>query len=436
MKFIYVMLVFLYAAIDLCSNTSLRYSIISEAENVSIMLGANERLGEDEKNFGAIKLDSNYFEITTSTEHIVLTDDVKLIVLMPNTRLVVRDNVFYLDKGYAYFETVDNINSIEVLCSNYKYRDDSSRIYAINGKSFAITTFISPTVSSFDSGSLFVHTRSSGVKIADDSSIGISYVVEPYHETQLLPKLESLDGITILESTNLNNAREILLAEFQNHLNKEVQRETITLFKGTRYETDVYRIIHKKKGANVFIFVPHGDERYSTVAALNRIAKPIKAGSITIVPIGLAPAYKNNTRGYAGIDLNRQFGENINQKTDIGKIAYTYAKMLDFYKIDLVITLHEGNGKKEFFGDAIVFDKAEYQSISDEIIAKINTKIEPTKYKFKSMLHPMPTTFTYYAAEKDIPAFCIEISGYMPEHRRAIIKNAIIDEFFKMYGLY
>lgn len=437
MKFIYIALVFVYTTITLYSNTNVKYSIISEVGNVSIVLSGNEILADDEKNFGTIKLDSNFFEITTSVEHVVLTDDSKLIIIMPNTRLVVKAGIFYLDTGYAYFETIDATNNIEVLCSNYKYKDDSKRVYTLNGKSFAISTLISPTISPLSSsGSLFVHTKNNAMKIEDSSYIGISYIVEPYHETQLLPRLESLDAITMFEARNLDNARNILMAEFENHLNKEVQRETITLFKGTRYETDIYRIIHKNKGTNVFIFVPHGDERYSTVAALKRVTKPIKAGSITIVPIALTPAYNSHSRGYRGIDLNRQFTSNINRNTDIGKVAYTYAKMLEYYSIDLVITLHEGNGKKEFFEDAIVFDKPKFKETSDIIVAKINEKIEPTKYKFKSMLHPMPTTFTYYAAERDIDAFCIEVSGYMPEHRRSDIKNAIIDEFFKMYGLY
>ncbi len=437
MKFISMMLVFLYTAVCLYSNTSTKYTIISEVTNTSILLGANERLSDDDINFGAIQLDSYFFEITTTDKHVVLTDDIKLVLIMPNTRVVVRDNVFYIDSGYAYFEALDNIDSIEIYCSNYKYYGREKDVYTLSGKSFAMTTLISPTISSgSNNSSLFVHTRNHAMRIEDSSSLGIRYLVEPYHETQLLPKLESLDRITMLEAKNLDNAKNILLAELENHLNREVQRETITLFKGTKYETDIYRIVHQNKGTNVFIFVPHGDERYSTVAALNRIVKPIKAGSITIVPIGLTPAYNNNSRGYRGIDLNRQFGKNINQNTEIGKVAYTYAKMLEYYNIDLVITLHEGNGKKEFFSDAIVFDKAKYQATSDIIVERINKRIEPTKYKFKSMLHPMPTTFTYYAAEKDIDAFCVEVSGYMPEHVRAVIKNAIIDEFFKMYGLY
>ncbi len=432
------MVVLLCTTINLFSNTSVRYTIISEPIDVSISLSGNETLGDDEKKFGTIRLDSKYFEISTSDNHVLLidNDNSKLILVMPNSKIVVKDNVFYLDNGYVYFEAMENINSIEVRCSNSKYSGGKYK-YTLNGKSFAITTDISPTISSISgSQSLFVHTRNNAIRIEDSSFLGINYLVEPYHETQLLPKLESLSGITMLEARNLDNAKSLLFTEFENHLNKEVQRETITLFRGTKYETDIYRIVHKNKGTNVFIFVPHGDERYSTVAALERIAKPIKAGSITIVPIGLTPAYNNHSRGFGGIDLNRQFGENINRNTDIGKVAYTYAKMLEYYRIDLVITLHEGNGKKEFFEDAIVFDKAKYQATSDMIVEKINKKIEPTKYKFKSMLHPMPTTFTYYAAERDIDAFAIEVSGYMPEHRRSAIKNAIIDEFFKMYGLY
>ncbi len=91
---------------------------------------------------------------------------------------------------------------------------------------------------------------------------------------------------------------------------------------------------------------------------------------------------------------------------------------------------------KAMVKDAIVFDKEKYQNKAEAIVKKINKSIEPTEYKFKPMLHPMPTTFTYYAAEKGIDAFAIEISRNMPNEKKIIIKNAIIDEFFKMYGIY
>ena len=416
MKFIYVILANLFIIISVYSNTNIMYKIIAQNGDVSIDM-KNKDVGT------SLDLDASFFEIETSDEsYIVFTSDDKIVILMPRSHLVVKNGAFYLNEGYIYFASRHWDKSIDVEC--YSKNDVK---YSLNSKSFAM--------SSYDSD-LHLYTKSSALKISNTIKFGINYLIEPYNKVKISPILEVPYSLSQKEISNLDRVCSQMMLEFDSYLNKDITRTTIKLFENTKYETEVHRIVHKNPGVNVFIFVPHGDERYSTVAAKMRISEPIISGSLTIVPIALTPAYNNHSRGIGSIDLNRQFKKNMQNKTAIDKVAYKYAKMLDEYDIDLVLALHEGNGKDEFFGDAIVFDKKKYQSKADDIVKKINKKIEPTQFKFKSMLHPMPTTFTYYAAEKGIDAFAIEISHKMPNEKKAIVKNAIIDEFFKIYGLY
>ena len=109
--------------------------------------------------------------------------------------------------------------------------------------------------------------------------------------------------------------------------------------------------------------------------------------------------------------------------------------MLDEYDIDVVLTLHEGNGFKEFFGDSIIYDSRKLDDKVVSVLNNINSRIEPMKFKFRQMYYPMPTTITYYAAKKNIESFGIELTRNLDYDKKRIIMHTILNEFLKIYGM-
>ncbi|TKZ18124.1 hypothetical protein EZH24_13735, partial [Brachyspira catarrhinii] len=90
----------------------------------------------------------------------------------------------------------------------------------------------------------------------------------------------------------------------------------------------------------------------------------MKKGDLTIVPIAVPEAYRKNVRAIGGLDINNRFFDRKINRNITDKLAKKYMDMLDEYKIDVVLTLHEGNGFKEFFGDSIIYDTRKLDDIS------------------------------------------------------------------------
>lgn len=413
-KFFFTSFIFLsFSLFSYCNEYDVYYDIITQEGDVYIETSDVGSLYKADK----IPV-SRCTIITYEDSFIVMKLDNEIIIVLPKTKVDIVAGAFHLAKGFFYVES-ENGTKIKI--------EDGGKYSILEGSSFCVYK---------SENGVYVSAYSSAMRIRTDT-VGINYLVPCYNKLKIFPSLSIPESMNLGEIENAKEIKAALSKEVKEHLNKSVKRESFKIFANTAYETIVYRVVHEKKGKNVFIFVPHGDERAAVNAAINRIMEPIISGSITIVPIALTPAYENNTRGVGNKDLNRQFKPNMTKgKSMIEKIAYKYASMLTEYKIDLVITLHEGNGVNEKFKDAIVYDKKEFTSIATQVVSNINKRIEPTKYKFKTMLYPMPDTFTYYAASKGIKSFGVEITRNLPDDIKVLIKNAIIDEFLKLYGLY
>ncbi|WP_297285064.1 hypothetical protein [uncultured Brachyspira sp.] len=391
------------------------FKVISRQGEASVIVNKEHSDIDIKKSFP-----EDYFSISTKeSSYMVIDNGEKSIILMPESKLTFKDNKFTLDFGYIYIKSKHN-DEVKITIN----KDNKS--YSFKGKSFAVISY---------DNNLTILSHDNAVRIELTESLGISYYLEPFNKALINSSMNGPYNINANEKSLLENVSRQLEIEMNDHLNEGIERYNFNILEGSKNETTIYRIVHPKKGPNVFLIVPHGSERVGTDVAIERLNMPIKRGSLTIIPIAVPEAYRLNTRAIEGQDINNRFFDKKINRTDTDKLAQKYMDMLDEYDIDVVLTLHEGNGFKEFFGDSIIYDSRKLDDNVKKVLDNINSRIEPMKFKFKQMYYPMPTTITYYAAEKGIEAYGIELTRNLDYDKKRIIMHTILSEFFKIYGL-
>ena len=391
------------------------FKVISRQGEASVIVNEEHADIDVKKSFP-----DDYFSISTKEEsYLVMDNGEKSIILMPSSKLTYESNNFTLHSGYMYIKSKHNDDIQMTITKN-------ERGYDFKGKSFAVLAY---------DDKISVITYNNAVKITPSSSLGVSYFLEPNHKTSIIPILDGPYRTTENEKSLIESVSRQLEMEVASHLNEDIDRYNFKIMEGTKNENTIYRVVHPEKGPNIFLIVPHGSERVGTDVAMERINMPIKKGSLTIVPIAVPEAYRKNTRAIEGQDINNRFFDKKVSRTDTDKLAKEYMKMLDKYDIDVVLTLHEGNGFKEFFGDSIIYDSRKLDDKVVSVLNNINSRIEPMKFKFRQMYYPMPTTITYYAAKKNIESFGIELTRNLDYDKKRIIMHTILNEFLKIYGM-
>ena len=391
------------------------FKVISRQGEASVIVNEEHADIDVKKSFP-----DDYFSISTKEEsYLVMDNGEKSIILMPSSKLTYESNNFTLHSGYMYVKSKHN-DDIQMTITK------DERGYDFKGKSFAVLAY---------DDKISVITYNNAVKITPSSSLGVSYFLEPNHKTSIIPILDGPYRTTENEKSLIESVSRQLEMEVASHLNEDIDRYNFKIMEGTKNENTIYRVVHPEKGPNIFLIVPHGSERVGTDVAMERINMPIKKGSLTIVPIAVPEAYRKNTRAIEGQDINNRFFDKKVSRTDTDKLAKEYMKMLDEYDIDVVLTLHEGNGFKEFFGDSIIYDSRKLDDKVVSVLNNINSRIEPMKFKFRQMYYPMPTTITYYAAKKNIESFGIELTRNLDYDKKRIIMHTILNEFLKIYGM-
>ncbi len=408
----YIIILALIFSYTLFANN---FKVISRQGIASVIVNEEHANTDVKKSFP-----DDYFSISTKEEsYIVIDNGEKSIILMPSSKLTYENNKFTLESGYMYIKTKHN-DDIQMTIT----KDDKG--YNFKGKSFAVISY---------NDEVSVITYNNAVKITPENSLGVSYFLEPNHKTSIIPTLNGPYRTTENEKSLIESVSRQLESEVASHLNEDIERYNFKIMEGTKNENTIYRVVHPVKGPNIFLIVPHGSERVGTDVAMERINMPIKRGSLTIVPIAVPEAYRKNTRAIEGQDINNRFFDKRIRRTDTDKLAQEYMDMLNEYDIDVVLTLHEGNGFKEFFGDSIIYDSRKLDDKVVKVLNNINSRIEPMKFKFRQMYYPMPTTITFYAAKKNIESFGIELTRNLDYDKKRIIMHTILSEFFKIYGL-
>ncbi|WP_300711179.1 hypothetical protein [uncultured Brachyspira sp.] len=407
--------IIIIAAVLSSSLFANNFKVISRQGTASVVVNEEYADTDVKKSFP-----NDYFSISTKEEsYLVIDNGEKSIILMPSSKLTYENDKFNLESGYIYIKSKHN-DDVQMTITKEK------KSYNFKGKSFAVISY---------NNEISVITYNNAVKITPENSLGVSYFLEPHHKTSVMPILNGPYKITENERSLIENVSRQLENEVANHLNEDIDRYNFKIMEGTKNENTIYRVVHPKKGPNIFLIVPHGSERVGTDVAMERINMPIKRGSITIVPIAVPEAYRLNKRAIEGLDINNRFFDKKISRTDTDKLAKEYMNMLDEYDIDVVLTLHEGNGFKEFFGDSIIYDSRKLDDKVIKVLNNINSRIEPMKFKFRQMYYPMPTTITFYAAKKNIEAFGIELTRNLDYDKKRIIMHTILSEFFKIYEL-
>ena len=154
-------------------------------------------------------------------------------------------------------------------------------------KSFAVISY---------DNEVSVITSDNAVKITPEIELGMSYYLEPHHKTSIIPIMNGPYRTTANEKSLIESVSRQLESEVATHLNEDIDRYSFKIMEGTKNETTIYRIVHPQKGPNIFLIVPHGNERVGTDVSMERLNMPIKNGSLTVVPIAVPEAYRLNTR--------------------------------------------------------------------------------------------------------------------------------------------
>ena len=409
--YIFSVLFFIIDSIAFANN----FRVISRQGEASVIVNEKHADSDLKKSFP-----DDYFSISTKEEsYIVIDNGEKSIILMPSSKLTYENEQFTLDSGYMYIKSKHN-DDVQMTIN----KDD--KVYKFKGKSFAVISY---------DNEVSVITSDNAVKITPEIELGMSYYLEPHHKTSIIPIMNGPYRTTANEKSLIESVSRQLESEVATHLNEDIDRYSFKIMEGTKNETTIYRIVHPQKGPNIFLIVPHGNERVGTDVAMERLNMPIKRGSLTVVPIAVPEAYRLNTRAIESQDINNRFFDKKIHRTDTDKLAKEYMDMLDEYNIDVVLTLHEGNGFKEFFGDSIIYDSRKLDDKVVKVLNNINSRIEPMKFKFRQMYYPMPTTITFYAAKKNIEAFGIELTRNLDYDKKRIIMHTILNEFLKIYSL-
>ncbi|MEK6795084.1 MAG: hypothetical protein AABZ39_09920 [Spirochaetota bacterium] len=368
------------------------------------------------------------FQIRTGTNaYIALITDEASYFLGENTVFNYAKGVHRLDAGILI------IRSEGKAAHEFQFSVDKRYTYTIRGRSFIL---VKGTKS-------HLVTLRNGVYVSKKGDLPLDYILETYQRSSMS------DGLTIPESIDARthtvlSAMEIILEQKRaDYLSRNIRRYTYTIFKGTQYETPVYRVVHRTPGTNVFVMAPHADERAASIVAADIGNIVIRSGSITTIPSPVAPAAKIGER-YVIEDLNRKFYDRKIRmlENEIDKIAIKYQDMLNEYQIHLVLNLHEGFGwhiadkDKEKYGQTIVYDFERFTPTVARVLEHINRRIEVSDLQFSPLLKPMPNTLTYYAAQKNIDAYGIELHRDITLEKKIIMMRAIVEEFLEVYGLY
>ena len=235
----------------------------------------------------------------------------------------------------------------------------------------------------------------------------------------------------------------------------------------TEHELHVFRIYGKSPGKTLMLIGGiQGDEPGGYLTADLYADISLKKGNLIVVPrANFYSILLNQRNGLTG-DMNRKFGDRIQDEKNMEQEIVTILKKL-IGESDCLLNLHEGSGffnpvwvsemeNPNRFGQSIIFDSAEFfsekkqktlelEQLAKRVVARVNPHIENSRYHFHLNNHDTvsnSTKFpeqrksaTYYALTKaNIPAFGVETSKSIrsiPEkiHYHKMVVNAFMTEF-------
>ena len=165
-----IIVLILISNINLFSNNlDNSFKMISRQGETSIIVN-EEDANIDFKN----SFPKDYFSVSTKeSSYLVLDDSKKYIILMPSTKLTFENNKFSLDYGYIYIKTKHN-DDIQITLTKERAN------YNLKGKTFAVISY---------NENISIISYNNAVKISPENSLGLSYYLEPYNKTSIMPNL-------------------------------------------------------------------------------------------------------------------------------------------------------------------------------------------------------------------------------------------------------
>jgi hypothetical protein len=237
-------------------------------------------------------------------------------------------------------------------------------------------------------------------------------------------------------------------------------------FENTPYELNIYRISGRKPGKKMLIIGGIHNEPGGYLTADHYVDMRLEKGSLIVVPRANFSTIITDKRA-AGGDMNRQFSGNNTSDDHDSQIVEILKSLIA--EADILLNLHEGQGfyrgkniSKDMnpmkFGQSVIADAEVFfnpksgqtinlKKIAEEVIRRVNNKIENKEYHFRFNNHDTfaPDTkhpeqrrsATFYAlSHHGIPAFGIESSADIKDIESKVRHQVwIINEFMRIYDI-
>lgn len=232
--------------------------------------------------------------------------------------------------------------------------------------------------------------------------------------------------------------------DVQNSFDTSTNTE-ISIMQNTKVETKTYINDSNKSGPTVFIIAGiHGNE-VAGIETAKELAECIpEKGRLIVLPMANKPAYENNLRTMQYMeDLNRNFpGNNAGNITQ--KLACEIVGLIDEYRPDVVIDLHESKDSyqndKSRLGDTIIFTP------NDEILDETTKLVMHIVDQYNRNLQPnVELTFLSGAPDGsinkeitglyNIPVITVETNSKLELEERKIQHKEIVNIILQYYGI-
>ncbi|UOF91078.1 succinylglutamate desuccinylase/aspartoacylase family protein [Fodinisporobacter ferrooxydans] len=207
----------------------------------------------------------------------------------------------------------------------------------------------------------------------------------------------------------------------------------------TSLKTPFYVLHGAQKGLVCMVTAGiHGKEIAGILAAQRLLQVKIEKGTLILVPTVNQIAYRNRIRGNP--DLNRTFPRKAGDKCR-HRLAAELFRVSKKYRPSWCLDLHEATGfsrlNKGKLGQSIIcYPNSQTIHISQEVVKRINRRIDTPHERFTISRHILPGSFRTAAARiLQSHSVTVETSMSLALSSRILYQEEIVKLFLQQIGL-
>ncbi len=187
---------------------------------------------------------------------------------------------------------------------------------------------------------------------------------------------------------------------------------TLTLAKGTSYETKAYVIRGQEAGEVALVMAgAYGTEQSGIDAAKKLAETSLTKGTLIVIPEANKPAIKADKWTVNSVNINRDFPYSASDKADTTITREIFA-LIKTYGVDTVVELREGSdyaASSSSVGNSIVyFPTGSASTVAGKVATLLNKNYTRTAEKYEVVKWPVAGSLVRAAGEVyDLPGFIL-----------------------------